>query len=614
MHGNAKYTGQLRRVAYGAINENQPDLAHLMLHLYRMCLFLNSATFDTRRKLRGEIITVAVLCCGVLVQASKVDAATYYFSSSQGSDSNSGTSTLAPKKSLGEIYYKGAGIAKRQRYLPGDQILLLAGDTFHERIIMPGTGAPNSHIIIGRYGEGSNPVLVGDNLSAEWNQVQGRTNIYSAPLAGVLVIAKTNGTLYTQMPTLYEFGGTQDEWLDTFTHASWGKLTAGGTSVFVKTSEGEAPSGGKLRAFHKPVEVSGSYVTVEHLDVRRAYYGISVSYATNAIVRHCNVEDTCGCGIRFFATVSGEMFSNTVTRTGWTSTYIGDRCISNRMSFNRISFATNTILGVLKPFREAEELGGIGMKQGRHNLVEYNHVSHVGGFVDTYLENGSTVRYNYFHNSRLGSGIAPHGTGWHIHHNVFNFGSAGQKALGGFWAYDDSASYGPPLGTNLICHNIFYNFKAYGFYSGQNYGPGVVLKNNIFVGANGANLVQSWTGPDSDYNLFYCLGTPDFFWDAKRTGHTLASYQVASSMERHSIYADPQFVSDHPVTAADFRLKPTSPCINAGFDLKKAGVLAAEYENGDFLGTLLPQGSAPDIGAFEYKSGTPSTPPNLRLN
>lgn len=555
------------------------------------------------------LIRLWILSISLLIQPPFAYSTTYYFSNS-GNDTNSGTAATTPWSSLSEIYYKSCGIGRRIPFKPGDLLLLKAGETFNEAISMHGSGAPGSQITIGRYGEGENPTLIGDNLNAVWSLVEGRTNIYSSRLAGILVVAETSGKLYGQMPNLDEIVGTQDDWLDMFTNSCWGKLTAGGTVVFVRTADDSWPGTGRLRAFHKPLQVSGSYVTVENLNVRRAYYGISINYTTNTIVRNCHIEDTCGCGLRFYKCVAGEMASNTVTRTGWTSTYLGDMCISNRMHHNTISFATNTILGILNPFRESEELGGIGMKQGAYNIVEYNDVSHVNGFVDTYFEQGSVVRYNFFSSSRDGSGIAPHGTGWQVHNNIFNLGPAGKRALGGFWAYNESDSYGPALGTNLIHHNVFYGFTVYGFYSGQNYGPGVVLRNNIFVGASGANLAQGWSGPICDFNLYYCLGTPRFYWNAARTGYTLESYQAASGMETHSIYADPQFVSDSPVTAEDFRLRPTSPCINAGFDLKKAGLLGADQEYRDFLGRPVPQGAKPDIGVYE--TTVPAPPTNLR--
>jgi len=527
----------------------------------------------------------------------------YYFSTS-GNDTNTGIAQDSPWKSFTKVI-SGPFIA-------GDSILLKAGDVFgnlvgtdqyRNRLNLFRDGTSSAPITIGRYGTGANPILLGDNTEAVWSLEPGRSNIYSSPLSGILGVADTNGVLYGQMPTFDDFVGTQDQWLDTFTNSSWGKLTAGGTVVYLRTSDDSNPDTGKIRAAHRAVEIDGSYITVENLDVRRAYQGISANFSTNIVVRNCNVEDTWGTGLRFYYVVSGEMASNTVTRAGWTAVYLGDLCLSNRVHHNVISFSTNIILGISEPYSDASELGGIGMKQGAHNIVEHNEVSEVEGFVDTYYEQGSTIRFNYFNRSRSGSGVAPTGTGWRIHHNIFNFGPAGQKALGGFWDYDSGLSFGTnDLGPNLIYNNVFYGFRDYGFYSPTNGQAGVVLRNNIFVSANvsGSDLARTHSGPDSDYNMFFSLGPTNFYYQVQEVGHSLALYQSASGMESNSAFGDPQFVSDNPATAADFKLKPTSPCINAGSNLKTEGLLGFGADYLDYSGAMIPRGAGSDIGAFEF--------------
>jgi len=104
-----------------------------------------------------------------------------------------------------------------------------------------------------------------------------------------------------------------------------------------------------------------------------------------------------------------------------------------------------------------------------------------------------------------------------------------------------------------------------------------------------------------DYNLYYSStsGFPQrWYWNANYT-NSFAAWQAFSGQDAHSIYANPQFVSPSPITAADFRLEPTSPCIDAGLNLKLAGLLAPAAQYQDYLGTLIPRGTSPDIGAYE---------------
>jgi hypothetical protein len=118
-----------------------------------------------------------------------------------------------------------------------------------------------------------------------------------------------------------------------------------------------------------------------------------------------------------------------------------------------------------------------------------------------------------------------------------------------------------------------------------------------------------------DYNLYYST-TNDFpqrwYWN-ENYRNSFAAWQAFSGQDTHSIYANPQFVSPSPITAADFQLKSTSPCIDAGQDLKLVGLLPAAFDSKDYLGTLIPQGASPDIGAYERTIGSFPGPTGLQI-
>ena len=69
--------------------------------------------------------------------------------------------------------------------------------------------------------------------------------------------------------------------------------------------------------------------------------------------------------------------------------------------------------------------------------------------------------------------------------------------------------------------------------------------------------------------------------------------------DEKSISTDPQFIDSGK---RDYRLKPTSLCIDAGTDV---------HFSIDFAGTPVPKGAGVDIGAFEHEKIAP--PQNLRI-
>ncbi|MGI9071492.1 MAG: chitobiase/beta-hexosaminidase C-terminal domain-containing protein [Bryobacteraceae bacterium] len=86
--------------------------------------------------------------------------ATYYVSSSSGSDSNTGTSITTPWKTISKVDTKVL--------VPGDFVLFKAGDTwigsnFSKTLSTPSAGISGKQITYGSYGSGAAPILDGNN-------------------------------------------------------------------------------------------------------------------------------------------------------------------------------------------------------------------------------------------------------------------------------------------------------------------------------------------------------------------------------------------------------------------------------------------------------------------
>lgn len=555
--------------------------------------------------MKPEVFKVAITALCLTAQNPLADAATYYVSSSQGNDTNSGTSVDAPWKSLEKVYRKQYSANK---FTAGDSILLKAGDSFDGPLKIMNSGSSGSPITINRYGAGSKPIIYGDNPSITWSAVAGHAGVYSASvMIGSEIEAVFDGNLsrYTQTN---QGPDSLEVWLGKFLEKNWG-FTWDTERIYVRTSDGNPPQ--QMRLFqYAAVEVVASHITIENLEIRNSEFGIVTAGASFVGIRSNSVQDTLGMSIYCGSGSShAEIANNVVTRGGWTLIYLqtgGNHWVHN----NTVSVATNVILGIVEPFRGSKELCGVGLERGTNNLVEHNTISYVkDSFVDYWLEVGSTLRNNY--GLHAGAAAYPDGTGLRVHNNIFNVD--GGRGIAGRHDHDPTQSPAPDAGDNLIYNNVILGFTSFGFYFGTNSSPRVKVRNNVFVATStNENMVNVYTGIDLDYNAYYCTAGAPRGWYFNNTRYTsLAAFRAASGHETNGIHTDPQFVSANPVTAADFQLKATSPCINAGQDLTLMGLLPPTQEYQDYLGMLIPQGASPDIGAYETASPEPAT--NLRV-
>ncbi len=144
----------------------------------------------------------------------------------------------------------------------------------------------------------------------------------------------------------------------------------------------------------------------------------------------------------------------------------------------------------------------------------------------------------------------------------------------------------------------------------------VVFKNNIFttrgdyIGRTTFLLSGNPLPPRYvfDNNIYYPPDNFMFFNSTKTKFYDFEAWQTAMKQDSHSVAIDPQLVD---IAGGDYRLLPTSPAIDT---------LAADVRTGqwDILGTLIPYGDGPDVGALEYNPDvagfvipTPAAPTEL---
>lgn len=218
---------------------------------------------------------------------------------------------------------------------------------------------------------------------------------------------------------------------------------------------------------------------------------------------------------------------------------------------------------------------GYGRSLAGGNIVEFNHVHHIGkksdgdgpilsdmgGIYTLGIQEGTIIRNNLWHDI------------------------AGLR-YGGWGIYFDEGSTGI-----LAENNIVYNTTHGGFH--QHYGRENIVRNNIFAYARDHQLQASrpenhlrfrfvnnivigrseqWLAGGIDFNFEF---EHNLYWREGggqiRFGNMSWDEWRAKGMDKNSLIADPKFVAPEKY---DFRLKPKSPALKLGFktfDLSRVG-------------------------------------------
>ena len=536
---------------------------------------------------------LAATLLATLGTAQIAASATYYVSSSQGDDTKDGLSQQTPWKTLQKVSAKAHSGTP---FMPGDSILLKSGDSWSGSLALYGSGAAGSPIAVSSYGTGPRPIILGDHPSITWAAVTGHPGVYSTSLANFDSIYRAfQGTTALKMVgvgTLNIWNSANREtYLSTLTPGSFGPNVSYPT-VWVCTLDGLPPTNVKGFAWASVSIDSGSYWVIDGLDIRETVFGVDLGSCHDVTIRNCHVQDTLDIGIYLRSgNTNCTAERNTVTRTGSDGLYIY-RSDGNTLRNNTLSYMDDVVLGLAT----SGDHCGIGLQESNNNTVEYNSISYIDHdtAIDYYYEQGSIVRYNYIFHAN--GGIYPHGTNLWVYGNIYNSDwSPGRTANAG-----NATNTG--TGTIVIANNVFYRTKEGGL-SGNSLSTGkIVFRNNIVYHCENTTTTAwlAWYGAnvDSDYNCYYPNGSV-VYWHQDKDYNTLGAFQTGAGHDRHSFMGDPQFTVAAPAGPGDFQLKTTSPCVNTGVNLSTLGLFPSAQPYVDYAGTAIPQGTGPDIGAYE---------------
>jgi len=468
----------------------------------------------------------------------------YYIDNIHGSDENNGTATLpwgTIQKCLDEVN-------------PGDTCSIKGG-TYYEALTLKNSGTSSARITLKN---ANNETVVIDSGKNKTLVTSGRVGYYT--IEGLRFIAS------------YTSAGQGDYTIDL-------KMTLW---------DGETNKDGGNNGF----VIRNSYIE-----------GAIKFYGHNNIVENCELNGkqnwSNGINDEFAAShdnlYRGNVIHDYTKRGVWTMQYT-----------DNIQIEGNTIYNI----------GNMGIDcDGAGNpvwrcMVKNNQIYDITGEgVGILLENAfdSIAEANEIYRVKQGIGIINYGppiiqeeyrtTDTHtiIRNNVIHNtsqdgiickGSPGGKALNNT-IYDTRQTPGYWAGIGLTGYEGYYchNWE---------------IKNNVVSQAGKyAIWYDSPTGGlnnlSSDYNLFDFDSTEEIFiWivysetEEDWTQYSLSQMQNQKQLEKHSISGKSMFIYE---TIGDFHLQGSSPAIDAG---NNVGVTS------DFDGVQRPQGSAYDIGAFEF--------------
>jgi hypothetical protein len=510
----------------------------------------------------------------------------YYVDASQGNDLNDGLSPAKAWKTLSKV--------TGEIFSLGDSILLKRGEVWREHLVIPSSGTAGNPIIFGAYGSGDKPIINGAYVETGWewdSYYVYKKSFTNEPRIVVeddifLIFLKWQGSVSS-----------------TFSSASAGCWAENNNTAYLwctdnadpdtHTMEVAAKSGESRRSIHSEGK---SHFTIQDLDIRNSTLdGIKVDADTNVSVsgitiQRCTVSRNGGQGI---------LVQNWHNKTGGypiTDILVDDNIVyeSRKHGIEFVWDVQNSKISNNTVYRNGwdQDAGYHGISTyadssdeapPNNNVIQYNIVYETqnptgtegtGIQFDDYTKN-SVMRYNKTYNNE-GPGIV-----FNITNNCQCYYNISYKnAYMGF-----NSNYSNNI---YIYNNVFSNNQNFGlslFGTCNNF----AVKNNIIVENNSYEVyVDSQSGTYiGDYNCIYHSAGGNFmYW--KGGDYSWSGWKTYSGQDSNSKNQDPLFLD---ATNADFKIQPTSLCIDAGTNVSLTE---------DYAGHAVPYGLGVDIGVYEY--------------
>jgi hypothetical protein len=403
-----------------------------------------------------------------LAAACGLSAANYYVDSVKGADSNTGTSTDRPWKSLEKV--------NAAEFAPGDRALFKKGSVWQGQLAPKSSGTPGAPIVIDSYGSGGFPRIDGGG------QVEDAVRLYNVQQIEVRGLEITNRgaepVVRRGVHVFLDNFGTASHvviaglYIHDVNGANQNKDNGG---IIFRTKGDRVPSRFDGLTIERNIvwRVDRSGVAAESYHWSRARWNPSL----NVIIRDNLVDDIGGDGIVPWATDSAVVEHN-----------VARNCNRRADSYNAGIWpwsADNTVFQLNEAAFTRTTLDGEGFDSdynSRNTLFQYNY-SHdnEGGFLlictpgkrnprENIGNTGTTVRYNISRNDRT---------------RIFHLGGASEHTT-----IENNAIYvGPRIDVQMVITTDWDGWA----------GDAIVKNNRFFVEGTARYGHQAKRNPDGTY-------------------------------------------------------------------------------------------------------------------
>lgn len=295
------------------------------------------------------------------------------------------------------------------------------------------------------------------------------------------------------------------------------------------------------------------------------WYGVDLGWAndppSHVVVSRLRVQHFASAGLSARLVTAGVVFENNEVICG-TQNSDNPRGIDIRWSENVIVRNNH----VTAPKTTPAQTDGIYLQGNQQFLIDGNRV-----VISNLDGEGHSDALQLFEN---GDGV--------IRNNFFIGPAAGDDNHTVVIEAQQSDTQLDVYNNVSVMRGKLYNFMIFRNHSNQTQGHINLFHNTFYNGAR-ALSIEDYQNVEVRNNIIYSINGQHLF---------VVDGPAENQISHNLVGVDPQFVS---APKQDFKLLRSSPAINAGTRLNQI--------DKDIFGVQRPQGTAPDIGAFEFLDG-----------